>query len=301
MNSNDQQTRSGLYFALAAFGLWGLFPIYFKAVEQVPSLEILAHRVLWSLLLLLLLIAVTKRWKALFQILGNRRLLGWLFLSAVAIAINWLIFIWAVIDGRILETSLGYFMTPLVNVLVGVLFLSERLRRGQWIAVFLASCGVLWQLWQIGYLPWVALTLAVSFGLYGLLRKKAAVDSLLGLCVETLVLLPAALVYLAWLAQSGELVFAHSHITLDILLLFAGLLTSVPLVCYAAATRRLALSVVGLMQYLTPSISFLLAVFLYGEAFDVNQLVSFGFIWLALAVFSADGLRAHRRCRPNEY
>ena len=294
MNQSNQQTKSGLYFALAAFGMWGLFPIYFKAVDSVPVLEVLAHRVVWSLLLLLFLIAVMKRWKALFQVLVDVRLMGWLFLSAVAIGVNWLIFTWAVIDGRILETSLGYFMTPLVSVLMGVLFLSERLRRGQWLAVFLASCGVLWQLWQIGYLPLVALGLAVSFGFYGLLRKKTVVDSMLGLCVETLLLLPLAGVYLVWLWQSGGLVFGHSSTTLDVLLMAIGLLTSAPLICYAAAARRLNLSVLGLMQYLTPTISFLLAVFVYNETFDINQLVSFALIWLALAVFTIDGLQARR-------
>ncbi|UTW46239.1 EamA family transporter RarD [bacterium SCSIO 12696] len=292
MNQPDYQARHGLYFALAAFGMWGLFPIYFKAVAEVPVLELLAHRVVWSLLLLLSLVVLMKRWNSLVQVLGNRQLMGWLILSAIAISVNWLIFTWAVTVDRILETSLGYFMTPLVNVVMGVLFLGERLRRPQWVAVMLAVCGVCWQLWQIGYLPWVALALAVSFGLYGLLRKKAVVDASLGLCVETLLLLPMAVGYLVWLSMSGTLVFAHSRVEIDILLLSAGLLTSAPLVCYAAAAQRLNLSVIGLIQYLTPTISFLLAVFVYNEAFDVNQLVSFGFIWLGLIVFTADGLLA---------
>ncbi|MDM3870388.1 EamA family transporter RarD [Porticoccus sp. W117] len=287
----NSRTRIGLYNALGAFAMWGLVPIYFKSLAQVGALEILAHRVLWSLLFLLVVMWLTARWQSFLAILRNRRLMGWLLCSSLTIAINWLVFIWAVAEGRILETSLGYFITPLMNVFLGVLFLGERLRPAQWAAVALAAIGVAWQIGQVGYLPWVALVLSVSFGLYGLLRKKVSVDATLGLGVEVLVLLPLAAGYLLGLAASGEMAFVAQGSTITGLLLAAGLITSLPLLCYAAAANRLNLSVVGVVQYLTPSITFFLAVFFYKEAFDSNSLITFAFIWLALAVFTVDGLR----------
>ena len=290
----DRSSRIGLLNALAAFGMWGLVPIYFKAVASVGALEVLAHRVVWSVLFLALIIGVSNRWVAFRQLLKTPRLLALLLLSAVLIAVNWLVFIWAVADGRILETSLGYFISPLVSVFLGVLFLGERLRPVQWLAVGLAGLGVAWQVLKVGYLPWVALSLSVSFGFYGLLRKKMAVDSTLGLSVETLVLLPASLGYLAWLANTGELSFIHAGVSISWLLVAAGLVTSLPLICYAAAANRLDLSVVGLVQYLTPSITFFLGVFIYDEGFDSTKLVTFSLIWLALIIYSADRWRWRR-------
>lgn len=292
---NDQTSRAGLLNALAAFGMWGLVPIYFKAVASVGALEVLAHRVIWSVLFLALIIGLSNRWQSFRRLLQTPRLLFLLLLSAVLIAINWLVFIWAVADGRILETSLGYFISPLVSVFLGVLFLGERLRSTQWLAVGLAGLGVLWELWQVGYLPWVALSLSGSFGLYGLLRKKIAVDATLGLSVETLVLLPAALAYLVWLANSGEMHFVSAGASISWLLAAAGLVTSLPLICYAAAANRLDLSVLGLVQYLTPSITFFLGVFVYNEPFDSGKLVTFSLIWLALIIFTADSWRFRAR------
>ncbi|MEH6576948.1 MAG: EamA family transporter RarD [Amphritea sp.] len=218
---HDQEYNKGIYFAIAAYGMWGLVPIYFKALEHITSLEVLAHRVIWSVVLLALVLAMGNRWRKLLPLLKQPRLIGALALTAVIISVNWLVFIWAVSEGRILETSLGYFINPLVSVFLGMLFLQVRLRTGQWFAILLAAIGVVYQLFLLGSLPWVALVLAFCFGFYGLLRKQIPVDALSGLFIETLLLSPIVAVYLFWLKQQGQLQFIHEGTSSTMLLLAA--------------------------------------------------------------------------------
>jgi chloramphenicol-sensitive protein RarD len=278
----------GGFYALSAFLIWGGAPIYFKAVAEVPSLEILAHRIVWSAVLVALLLFVLRRWHAVRATLTNGRLLATLTVSSLLVSINWLIFIWAVTHNRILETSLGYFINPLVLIVLGVLFLRERLNPWQWCAVLLAAAGVGNLMAQYGQLPWVALTLAVTFGLYGLIRKVAMVDAFTGLFVETLIVCPLALGYLIYLGYEGSGVFTRLGWRLDLLLVFSGVVTASPLILFAQAARHLRLSTLGFFQYIAPSMSFLLAVFIYNEPFTLVHGVTFGCIWLALVIYTAD-------------
>ncbi|MES9902322.1 MAG: EamA family transporter RarD [Sedimenticola sp.] len=294
MNKEDS-TRKGLIYAIIAFGLWGFGPIYFKAVATVQPLEVLAHRVIWSLIFLALVIGWKRNWSALQRLLTERKKLPLLFATSVIISVNWLVFIWAVSNDLILEATLGYFINPLFSVLLGMMFLGERLRPLQGVAIAIAVLGVVNQIVIFGELPLVALVLAVTFGFYGLLRKIAAVDPVHGLTVETLLMLPFALIFLFWLNSTGAMSFIHSGTTMDILLIAAGLVTAIPLIYFAAATNHLSLTVLGLFQYLAPSIGFLLAIFLYHEPFGAAQAVTFSTIWFALALFSLEGWRSRRR------
>ncbi|MFO1371197.1 MAG: EamA family transporter RarD [Candidatus Competibacteraceae bacterium] len=292
-------TLSGFFSALGCFSIWGLFPVYFKALSQVPALEVLAHRVLWSIVVLLGLILVQGRLHALFAEFRNRRRIGFYLLTTLLISANWLLYIWAVQQGRILEASLGYYINPLVNVMLGVLFLDECLHPRQLSAVLIATFGVLVLVIGYGVFPWISLALALSFGGYGLLRKKAGYDATLGLAVETALLAPLAALLLLTLALSGAGALGMVNRHTDLLLLSAGLVTVVPLLMFLEAGRRLRLSTVGLIQYLTPTLQFLLAVVVYHEPFTSSHLLTFGCIWLALALYSADVYSRHRqRIRP---
>jgi chloramphenicol-sensitive protein RarD len=271
-----------------------MFPIYFKLLQHVPALEVLAHRILGSAVLLLALILARREWSTLITEFHNRRRLGFYLLTALLISGNWLLYIWAVQQGRILEASLGYYINPLVNVLLGVLFLSERLNPRQLLAVLIATVGVLVLVIGHGVFPWISLTLAFSFGSYGLLRKKAGHPPTLGLCVETALIAPVALLFLA--AQGGGALGAINGAT-DALLLAAGPITVFPLLMFLLATQRLRLSTVGLIQYLTPTLQFLLAVAVYREPFTAIHLIAFGCIWLALALYSRDAWLDHRTLR----
>ncbi len=289
----------GVASALGCFGVWGAFPIYFKTLGHVPALEVLAHRVLWSAVLLVGLILAQGQWSALRAEFRDPRRLCFYLVTALLISGNWLLYIWAVQHGRILEASLGYYINPLVNVLLGVLFLRERLNPRQWSAVALAAAGVLVLVVGHGVLPWISLTLALSFGGYGLLRKKAGHAATLGLCVETVLLAPLALVFLAGLAARGGGALGGANGQTDLLLLAAGPVTVAPLLLFLQATRLLRLSTVGLIQYLTPTLQFLLAVALYREPFTPIHLAAFGCIWLALALYSIDAWFGYRpRPRP---
>ena len=284
----------GVASALGCFGLWGAFPIYFKLLGHVPALEVLAHRVLWSAVLLLGLILVQGQWSALRAEFHNRRRRRFYLVTALLISGNWLLYIWAVQHGRILEASLGYYINPLVNVLLGVLFLRERLNPRQWTAVALAVVGVLVLVIGHGVFPWISLILALSFGSYGLLRKKAGHAATLGLCMETVLLMPAALLFLAILGGRGAGALGAVNGQTDFLLLAAGPVTVAPLLLFLQATRLLRLSTVGLIQYLTPTLQFLLAVALYREPFTLIHLAAFGCIWLALALYSTDAWFTYR-------
>ncbi len=278
----------GLLSALAAFLFWGLVPVFFKQLVPVPALEVVSHRILWSVVILALIITLMGKWRF-WHLITVKTFLA-LALSACLMTSNWFIFIWAVAEGKILSTSLGYFINPLVSVLLGLLFLGERLRRWQMVAVFLAVAGVLNQLVWVGSLPWVALLLAFSFGLYGLIRKQLSIKPLEGLFVEACFMLPFALLYFGWLYKHDSLVFLHQAAYLDVLLVAAGWVTVIPLLLFAAATQRLPLNIVGMVQYLTPTMSFLIAIKVYDEPFSAAQLITFVFIWAGLIVFTAEGV-----------
>jgi chloramphenicol-sensitive protein RarD len=290
--------RHGIAAALIAFTIWGLAPLYFKAVGSVPPTEIVAHRILWSLLFLAGLLAFWRGFDGLWRLRSQPRLIGLLAVTALLTGSNWLVFVWSISAGRLLEASLGYFINPLVSILLGRLFLGERMRALQQAAVALALTGVAWRVWQVGSLPWVALFLALTFGFYGLLRKRAPVDPINGLFVETLITAPLALAWLAWLGAGGELHFGRDTLT-SALLPLAGVLTAVPLMLFALGAQRLPLSTIGFLQYLAPSLNFVLAVFLFHEPFDMGQLIGFALIWSALALYTADMVHAgHRAAAP---
>ncbi|MDQ5909684.1 MAG: EamA family transporter RarD [Pseudomonadota bacterium] len=282
---------AGLLSALGCFSFWGLFPIYFKLLQHVPALEVLAHRILGSAIVLLGIILAQQQGAALRAEFRNPRRLGFYLLTTLLLSSNWLLYIWAVQQGRILEASLGYYINPLVNVLLGRLFLGERLNRRQLLAVLIAAGGVLVLVVGHGVFPWISLTLAFSFGSYGLLRKKAGHPPTMGLCVETMLIAPIALLFL--IVAGGGALGTVDGLT-DALLLAAGPITVFPLLMFLLATQRLRLSTVGLIQYLTPTLQFLLAVTVYREPFTVIHLAAFSGIWLALALYSADAWQGHR-------
>lgn len=287
-------SRQGAIFAILAYTMWGVAPIYFKQLTHVPAIELVSHRVVWSFLFLLALVWWRTGWQPIADILQKPVQLFWLLLSSALIATNWLIFIWAVNDERMLDASLGYYINPLVNVFLGMVFLNERLAKMQWLAMGLAAIGVLVQLIQFGSVPWVALTLAVTFALYGLIRKQVTIDGVSGLLVETTLLLPIALIYLSHISSS-HLPMVDLDATTFYWLLAAGLVTTAPLLCFIAAARNLPLSQLGFYQYIGPSFMFGLATCLYGEPFSQDKLVTFGFIWLALLIFSWHGWRTYRK------
>ncbi|WP_260261386.1 EamA family transporter RarD [Vibrio intestinalis] len=295
MSDEQQRSRQGVLFAIGAYTMWGIAPIYFKSLGAVPALEILSHRVVWSFFLLALLIHVGRHWRNVRDVLLDKRKLAFLLTTSVLVGSNWLTFIWAVNSDHMLDASLGYYINPLVNVLLGMIFLGERLRKMQWLAVTLAAGGVLVQLIAFGSVPIVAIALASTFGIYGLMRKKVSVDAQTGLFVETLTLLPAAAIYLLWIADSPTANMSQNPMTLNLLLIAAGVITTLPLLCFTGAATRLKLSTLGFFQYIGPSLMFLLAVLVYGEAFTVDKAITFAFIWGALMVFSIDGLNNNRK------
>jgi chloramphenicol-sensitive protein RarD len=282
--------RTGILSAASAFLCWGLFPLYFHAIGEVPPLQILAHRMLWSLLFLVIVLLVRRQWKWL-AVVRQPRIFGSFIASAVLLSVNWLIYIWAVNNGHVIESSLGYFINPLVNISLGYLLLKERLRPAQWMAIAVAALGVAWLTWQAGTVPWIALALAFSFGGYGLLRKTAALGALEGLSFETMVLFPVAAAYVIWLTVNGQNAFINTDSTSTRwLLMAAGPITAIPLLLFASGARQIPLSVLGLLQYLSPTLQFLLGVWLFHEAFTPDRLVGFVLIWAALALFAVEGL-----------
>jgi chloramphenicol-sensitive protein RarD len=288
----------GIAYASAAYLLWGVFPIYFKALQAVAPLEILGHRIVWSLAVCAVLLLALRRLQWLADLRGQPRVLAWFVASSTLVAANWFVYIWAVNAGRVVDASLGYFINPLVNVLIGAAFLNERLRRAQWLAVGVAASGVAWLTWQAGAVPWIGLVLALSFGLYGLLRKTAALGPIEGLALETVLLAPLAAAYLLWLAHAGHSGFADGDTATRLLLIAAGPVTAVPLLLFAAAARRIPFSTLGLLQYLGPSLQLLLGVWLYGEPF-AERAPGYVLIWIALAVFSVEGLVQGWRTRAS--
>jgi chloramphenicol-sensitive protein RarD len=290
----------GIWYGIGAYITWGLFPIYWKWLHHVPAVQLISHRVLWSFLMLFAFILVSRQWKVFRAALLAPRVLRIYLVAAVLIGINWLVYIWAVNAGFIVEASLGYYINPLLNVLMGVLFLRERLRPLQWVPLGLAAVGVLYLTFAYGSLPWIALTLAFSFGAYGLVKKTAPLGSLYGLTLETGLLFLPALLYLLYSETTGQGAFLHTGATSDVLLVGAGLMTTIPLLMFASAARRIPLSLVGILQYIAPTLQFLLGVLVYGEPFTHTQFIGFGIVWVALILFGIEGFLASRaeRAQP---
>jgi chloramphenicol-sensitive protein RarD len=289
--------RAGLMLGVGAYLLWGVLPLYFKALARVAPTEIVAHRIVWSLLFLGVLATLWRRWPAIRAAVATSRVLITLMVTALLIGVNWLTYIYAVVSGHVLEGSLGYYLNPLVNVLLGVVLLKERLSRAQMFAVLLAATGVAVLAAGAGSGLWISLTLAASFALYGFIRKVAPVDSLEGLSIETALLAPLALGWIFWLQQTGAIGFGQLGLATDLLLALGGAITAIPLLLFTAAARRLPYSTLGFLQYIAPSLQFLLAVLAFGEPLTAAHMICFGAIWTALIIFTADGWRAAVRRR----
>jgi chloramphenicol-sensitive protein RarD len=289
-SSTDPQHTSAFIAGVAAFATWGLVPIYWKLLSKIPALEILAHRFVWTIVFLSVLLSWQRRWPEVIANLRSRRSALFCFGSGVMVSVNWLLFIWAVNIGRVLETSLGYFMTPLVNVLLGAVILRERLSVWQIASILIAAVGVSVLALGYGHFPSIAVGLCTSFGLYGLLRKQSGTAAIPGLFLETMFLLPLAIFYLALLASRDVLTFGPSHLSLSAILSTSGIVTAVPLVWFGYAARHLRLVTIGFLQYLSPSISFVLGLFVYHETFTRQHFVTFLLIWIALALVSAEAV-----------
>jgi chloramphenicol-sensitive protein RarD len=297
-DTRRQLMNRGLVFAALAYAVWGLFPIYFKQVAQVPALEVVLHRTVWSLLFVLGVLVVLKRWAWMRAVLRQPKVLGAFALSALLLSSNWLVYVWAVQNQHVLDASLGYFILPLVNVALGYVIFGERPRRAQWLAVALAAAGVVWLTLQTGRLPWIALVLALTFGFYGLLRKVAVLGALEGLALETMMLAPLAMAVLVFWGAQGQGVAVQGDVTTMAWLLFAGPMTAVPLLLFAAGARRIPMMTLGLLQYIAPTLQFALGVWLFGEPLQASRLIGFGLIWVALLVYSLEGWWQSRRGLP---
>ncbi len=288
--------NKGIWFAFGAYFIWGLFPIYWKLLKEVSALELIAHRIIWSFVMLGLVLTLTAQWGRLRAAL-NWRVIRIYAIAAVLIGANWLMYVWAVNAGFIVETSLGYFINPLLSVLLGTLIFRERLRPMQWLPVGLAALGVGYLTLVYGRLPWIALSLAFSFGFYGLVKKLAPLGSLYGLTLETGILLLPAFGYLLFLEVDANAAFLRTGLTADLLMIGAGLVTTVPLLMFASAARRIPLSMIGIMQYIAPTLQFLIGVLVYKEPFSQAQFVGFAIVWVALLIFWFDGYASSRRAR----
>lgn len=287
-------SRRGFLVGAAAYAMWGLFPLYWRLLEPAGAVELLAHRVFWSLVTMLALVAVVRRWGQLRALFADRRTLAILTVAAVVITVNWGTFIWGVNNDRVVETSLGYFINPLVTVLMGVVILGERLRPLQWAALGLAALAVVGLTVEYGRPPWVALVLAFSFGSYGLAKKKADTGAVESLTVETIVLAPFAVAFLAWLSATGRSTFTGYGAGHTALIIGTGVVTVIPLICFGAAATRVSMTTLGLLQYLAPTIQFALGVFVFGEPMPTLRWVGFAVVWLALAIFTVEAVN-HRR------
>lgn len=287
-------TKVGILSAIAAYSMWGFAPMYFKLLLSMPALEILMHRIVWSVAILLIMVLVLKQQQKIRQAFANPKMLMILVGSGLLLGGNWLLFIWAVNNDHLLDASLGYYINPLLNILLGRLFLGERQRPLQQFAIVLAVIGVSILIISYGKVPWIALVLAGSFGVYGLIRKQVAVESIPGLLVESLLMLPFALLFWLFFASPESNMLNNDGYS-NFVLIMAGIVTSAPLLCFTAAAKRIQYSTLGFFQYIGPSIMFILAVFLYGEPLEIARLVTFGFVWTALVIFSVDSMRNYRK------
>ena len=286
--------KKGIWYGIAAYAMWGFFPIYWKLLREVPALQVIGHRIAWSFGLLLIYILLTKQWSNFRSVAFNRKTLGIYAIAGALLSVNWLIYVWGVNAGFIVETSLGYFINPLLSVLFGVIFLREKLRPLQWLPVIIAAIGVTYLTVTYGRLPWIALSLAVSFGLYGLVKKLSPLGSVFGLTLETGIVFPIALIYLIVVQVNGTGGFLHDGQTVDLLLIGAGIVTTIPLLMFASAAKEIPLNMIGVLQYFAPTIQFLIGVFLYKEPFDTTRFIGFGIVWLALIIFWVENIMAHR-------
>ena len=285
--------KKGMLYGIGAYALWGFFPIYWKWLHNVPAIQLIGHRIGWSFILLMLVIFVTKQWPN-FRSTLNGQTLRIYFVASLLIGINWLTYVWAVNAGFIVETSLGYFINPLLSMLLGLVFLRERLRPAQWIPVGLATIGVLYLTFVYGRLPWIALLLAFSFGFYGLVKKLAPLGSLYGLTLETGILFLPALVYLSIVEFNHTGAFLHEGALTNSLLIGAGVVTTIPLLMFASSAKKIPLTMIGVLQYIAPTIQFLLGVFVYKEPFDHAHFIGFSIVWVALIIFWTENYVAHR-------
>ena len=292
--------KKGILYGIGAYLLWGIFPVYWKLLEAVPAIQIISHRIIWSFVLLALILFITRQWRSFHSAALSRRVVLIYLVSAILLSINWLTYIWAINAGFVLETSLGYFINPLLSVLLGVLFVREKLRPLQWLPIGLAAIGVIYVAISYGQFPWIALTLAISFGLYGLVKKVAPLGSLFGLTLETGLLFLPAVAFLAVLEWQRQGAFLHVPAVSNLLMIGAGLVTTVPLLLFASAAQRIPLSTLGILQYINPTIAFLLGLFLFHEPFNLSLLIGFSIVWLALIIFWGENFLAsrHRRSLP---
>lgn len=286
--------KKGIWYGVAAYAMWGFFPIYWKLLHDVPALQLLGHRIVWSFLLLLAFIFITRQWNDFRAVAFDAKTLGIYSIAGVLLSLNWLIYVWGVNAGFIVETSLGYFINPLLSVLFGVLFLREKLRPMQWLPVVIAAIGVIYLTVTYGRPPWIALSLAVTFGLYGLVKKLSPLGSVYGLTLETGIVFPIAIVYLIVIQSTGSGEFLHDGRTVDLLLVGAGVVTTIPLLMFASAAKEIPLNMIGVLQYFAPTIQFLIGVFLYKEPFDTTHLIGFSIVWVALIIFWVENIFAHR-------
>lgn len=278
--------------------MWGLFPLYWKPLETIPALQLIGHRIGWSFILLLFVILVTRQWQAFRKVAFESKILRIYLIAAVLISINWFTYVWAVNNGFVVETSLGYYINPLFTVLLGVIIFREHLRPIQWLPIALAAAGVIYLTITYRSLPWIALTLAISFGLYGLIKKIAPLTSLYGLTLETGLLFIPAVAFLLFSEFTGQGAFLHSSLQANWMMVGAGLVTTVPLLLFASAATRIPLTTIGILQYINPTMQFLLGVLLYKEPFTHDRLIGFSLVWLGLIFFWAEGFYAHRELAP---
>ncbi len=295
MKTSTDESRLGMIYAVCAFAFWGLIPIYFKQVSSVGAFEVLIHRIIWSVVVLILLIIITKQIDIVKDLFKSLTKLKYLVLSSFLVSTNWVIFIWAVSHNQIVETSLGYFINPLVNVVLGYLFFQERMNRNQYIAIFIASIAVSYQIVSLGEIPIISLALAFSFGLYGLVRKKIAIASIPGLFVETIVILPFALAYFCYLLDNNTNYFMAGDSYLTFMLCLGGIITVIPLLLFNGAATRMKLTTLGFFQYIGPTIAFCVAIFVYNEPMNSDKMITFILIWIALVIFSWDGIKNKKR------
>jgi len=292
------ETRRGFWYGFGAYFLWGVFPLYFPLLEPTGAIEVLAQRILWSLAFVAVLLMMTRGWSRVRAVVADRRRLRFVAVGSVLIAVNWGVFIWAVLNGHVLESSLGYFINPLVLIFLGVVVMGERLRRMQWVAIGLATVAVVVLTVDYGRPPWIALTLAFSFGTYGLMKKKADIGAVEGLGLETLILAPVALAYVGWAQVDGSAVFGHEGPLNMLLLAGAGVITAVPLLLFGGAATRVPMSTLGLLQYIAPTMHFVLGLVFFHEAMGPARWVGFVLVWIALVMLTTESLVSRRRLLP---
>lgn len=287
--------NKGTWYAVGAYGLWGLFPLYWKMLHHVSAVQLIGHRIVWSFVSLIAMLAFLKQIKTFRAVAFTFSMIRIYAMAAVLVGINWLIYVWAVNKGHIVETSLGYFINPLISVLIGVIFFREKLRLWQWIPIAIAATGVLYLTLALGSLPWIALTLAFSFAFYGAVKKIAPLNSFQGLTLETVILLLPAILYLLFSEVKGDGAFLHHGLWMDLLMMGTGLVTTIPLLLFASAAKRIPLSVIGVLQYIAPTIQFLIGIVVYHETFTMRQFVGYCFVWVALVIFGVDSYRVYRK------